>query len=233
MVPVKIRTRDVPLAEKEPDEGDAKVRRMRLAKSDFEKHGITPGCKGCRNIEIGSYARDHSDERRIRMEKAIGQSEEGKVRIGNAYERMNERVAAEMEKMDEPKNSAGSSRDPAPQEVELETPGERGTDERGSGRSYARKRDPAKRAAEVEMDEEAPRRRRRRAPDEPAPARAPTAKRPRDADEESTLEDPLEFGGFFKKWRPMGPARSQQEREKERLRLQMQKEIVYCRQEKC
>ena len=74
-------------------------RRVRLEKADFDKHGYTPGCLGCKHLQRGQPPRGHTEKCRKRVEAEITGTPEGRFRVDNAYDKVNEAAAsrAEME----------------------------------------------------------------------------------------------------------------------------------------
>ena len=75
---------DMPAAAKEEEQ----VRRPKLKKADFEEHGYTKDCPGCRWIQSGFAGnRNHPEACRRRMETALRNSVEGKKRVEEAEER--------------------------------------------------------------------------------------------------------------------------------------------------
>ena len=70
---------------KGPDEGKSNTylrRNTRIRAEDLEKHGYTGGCPGCiwYSNKIGLH-RGHTGECRRRPEEAMGETEEGRVRV--------------------------------------------------------------------------------------------------------------------------------------------------------
>jgi len=54
--------------------------RVRLLKEDFLEHGFTEGCRGCKALLNNKGSHGHSEKCRIRMEKALESSVDGKDR---------------------------------------------------------------------------------------------------------------------------------------------------------
>ena len=75
----------------------AKPVSVRLRPSDFEKHGYTGGCLGCKAILSGKGAQSHSPECRKRMESILSQSEEGRKGKAKADDRINAYIADRIE----------------------------------------------------------------------------------------------------------------------------------------
>jgi hypothetical protein len=65
-------------------EDETKAQRVRLYARDFEQHGFTEGCPGCRSLrrksDKGWHAVNHSEACRTRIELAIVRSKEGEER---------------------------------------------------------------------------------------------------------------------------------------------------------
>ena len=56
-------------------------RRLRLQPSDFQMFGYTGGCAGCVNLQKGTPgSRNHTEACRLRMEKCLSDSIEGRAR---------------------------------------------------------------------------------------------------------------------------------------------------------
>ena len=55
-------------------------------KEDIKKYGMSPGCAGCTAANIGTLAANHSDSRRIRIEKLM--SEDRRPRYVRAMDRL-------------------------------------------------------------------------------------------------------------------------------------------------
>ena len=79
------------------------LRRMRINKSDLDKHGYTESCSQCRHIQRYGRAQagtQHSEQCRRRITEAIAQSDEGKARIQADEERLDRRTAEHLERAD-------------------------------------------------------------------------------------------------------------------------------------
>ena len=93
------------LTEEEWDRGGAvygdegkKVYRLRLRKVDFLNHGFTEGCVGCQASISGAEARGHSKACRERTNKALENTDEGRLRRERQHMRENEALAKHLEK---------------------------------------------------------------------------------------------------------------------------------------
>ena len=83
----------------EESEPGMSARRVRLTREDFEVHGYTDTCDGCRQLRLGRPPRGHNERCRTRMEAAISEeSEEGRLRVEAAYGRMAEAESRREEK---------------------------------------------------------------------------------------------------------------------------------------
>ena len=79
-----------------------RVRRVMLMRSDFERHGFTTGCYGCRGIQEGSHrSLNHTEACRERMTKLLCEEGGGSERVKRANERADEAIAREVEREDE------------------------------------------------------------------------------------------------------------------------------------
>lgn len=83
-----------------PVQGETQVRRMRLKKEDYEPHGYTTGCPGCRALLRGVAPQTHSEPCRRRMEDILKESESGQRRKRVADDRINRRLARQVEEDD-------------------------------------------------------------------------------------------------------------------------------------
>ena len=93
------------LTEEEWDRGGAvygdegkKVYRLRLRKVDFLNHGFTERCVGCQALISGAEARGHSEACRERMNKALENTDEARLRRERQHKRENEALAKHLEK---------------------------------------------------------------------------------------------------------------------------------------
>ena len=82
----------IPQVETAPEE-PIRPLRVRLKPSDFEAHGYTGGCPGCRALLRKGRPQSHSEECRARMEVILNQREGGRKRTHNAEERINHYIA--------------------------------------------------------------------------------------------------------------------------------------------
>ena len=57
------------------------IRSREIYKSYIATHGVTPGCPGCRAITTGKQPQPHTMECRVRMEEAIAETDEGKIKL--------------------------------------------------------------------------------------------------------------------------------------------------------
>ena len=75
-------------------------RRVRLGKSDFEKHGYTAGCPGCIHYATeGSARAGHNEACRARMEKLMSETEEGAAKLESNKFKLDAHVAREGEQL--------------------------------------------------------------------------------------------------------------------------------------
>ena len=90
-----------------PIRPEIQIRRMQLSKADFAKYGFTPGCQGCRGIQLKVHrALNHTDACRSRVEAAIGEDPEGAARVEKNNQRINEQMAKNIEDADEDKRGS-------------------------------------------------------------------------------------------------------------------------------
>ena len=85
----------------EEPEGERQIRRMRITAALLEKYGFSPNCEGCRFRQAGlGETRGHTEQCRSRIEKAMAQSEEGRRILEEQKERVNRRIAEQVERAD-------------------------------------------------------------------------------------------------------------------------------------
>ena len=65
------------------EEVEAKTRDFKITKNLLEKHGYTDTCLGCDQAKSGKRVTSHSKDCRARIEGALQEDEEGKVRLRN------------------------------------------------------------------------------------------------------------------------------------------------------
>ena len=76
-----------------PMGGPTVPRRTRINPADLEKYGYTLGCGGCESIQSRlSNRRNHTEACRVRIEKEMEATEEGRQRTGKAKERIDQWV---------------------------------------------------------------------------------------------------------------------------------------------
>ena len=100
---------EVPLpGEPPPARVETAPRRTYLKARDFEKHGYTEGCEGCRRLRTGGMgARPHTETCRNRMEERL--KEEDDPRWRRAKEKLDEAVWEEVQRQD-PEAAAETAR---------------------------------------------------------------------------------------------------------------------------
>ena len=82
---------DMPALEGEqpaPQQRDFKARNLYVMKSDIELYGYTPQCPGCDAQLMGLPQRAHNDECRIRVQRKLQETEEGRERVKRAQDRV-------------------------------------------------------------------------------------------------------------------------------------------------
>ena len=123
-----------------PARNESVPRRTYLKPRDFEKHGYTEGCEGCRRVRTGGMgARPHTEQCRARMEEALKQ--EGNPRHKRAEDAADEKLWEEIKKMDPEARASESAHDPGqpsssnkrPRRREGEAEGEEKTREEHEG----------------------------------------------------------------------------------------------------
>ena len=106
-----------------------------MTPNELKEHGFTVGCPGCEAIECNlSVRRGHTEECRLRIEKAMADSDMGREKLQRAKERLDYRTAqigAEMvidndapELVDAPRESREVAVHPADDGRLAETPSE-------------------------------------------------------------------------------------------------------------
>ena len=76
-------------------------RTMRSTDAMLEEHGYSENCEGCRFKQAGlKESRAHTEACRRRIEEAVAQTEDGQKLRDRADQRINQRMAEEVERMD-------------------------------------------------------------------------------------------------------------------------------------
>ena len=75
-----------------------KVYKLRFRKVDFLNQGFTEECVGCQALISGAEARGHTEACRERMNKALENTDEGRIRRERKHKRENEALAKHLEK---------------------------------------------------------------------------------------------------------------------------------------
>ena len=88
------------------DDKDVVPRRLYIKSRDVEKHGHTPGCKGCVAVLRGGRGIPHTEACRRRLTEIIAQSDEGRARKEAAEQRQNEYFAKVIEQADKKRKVA-------------------------------------------------------------------------------------------------------------------------------
>ena len=89
-IDMKLAAPEVDIQRPEWREEEVVPRRLYLKSKDFEKHGITDGCKGCVAMLRGNRGIPHSESCRRRLTEEIAKTEEGKERVRAAEQRVKE-----------------------------------------------------------------------------------------------------------------------------------------------
>ena len=93
-----------------PARNEEAGRRTYLKAKDFEKHGFTEGCEGCRRLKAGGMsARPHTEECRQRIEAKL--KEEENPRWTRAKNRLDEKMWAEVQRQENNAASSGGAGD--------------------------------------------------------------------------------------------------------------------------
>ena len=71
-----------------PDPKEFRARNLYVLKGDLEKYGFTTLCPGCEAVMLGLPQRSHNDECRLRIQRSLMETEEGKQRVQRALDRM-------------------------------------------------------------------------------------------------------------------------------------------------
>ena len=80
------------------EENEETIRRLYIRKRDVQKYGFTPGCEGCTAVSRGGVSRNHTEECRNRIEKAMKEEGDGN-RAQQAEDRANRKLWKEMERL--------------------------------------------------------------------------------------------------------------------------------------
>ncbi|CAE7544146.1 unnamed protein product [Symbiodinium microadriaticum] len=65
----------------------ARARNLYVLKGDLEKYGYTTLCPGCEAVMLGLPQRSHNDECRLRIQRSLMETVEGKQRVQRALDR--------------------------------------------------------------------------------------------------------------------------------------------------
>ena len=104
----------LPRAPEEHTEPGHVARRTRLTRDDFEIHGHTPGCYGCRLMrEDNGKSGPHNEVCRQRMEAAISATPEGSARVEGGYHRLAGAAQRIIEREQRVEREGGSDQAPA------------------------------------------------------------------------------------------------------------------------
>ena len=91
---------------REPEQGSqVRAQRVWIYEEDYKTFGITDDCKKCLHNQKWGYNKSrmmHSERCRARMEQALATTEEGRARLAAAEERINQKLAKEIEVADVP-----------------------------------------------------------------------------------------------------------------------------------
>ena len=94
-----LETEPIPTAD---EEKRRQIRRMKITAHLLQKYGYTDGCDGCRYRRAGlGEHRNHTEACRTRIETKMEQDEDGRQKKEEDNERINHRIAEEMERMDQ------------------------------------------------------------------------------------------------------------------------------------
>ena len=78
--------------------GSRQIRRMRITAAILEQYGFTEDCEGCRYRRAGLWeSRPHSETCRSRIEQAMNQNDEGRRVLEEQRQRINRRMAEQVE----------------------------------------------------------------------------------------------------------------------------------------
>jgi hypothetical protein len=82
----------------QPMRNEKRARRMKITEKILQDYGFTEGCEGCRFKQAGlGDGREHSEACRVRLQEAMQESEEGRRKLRKEAERLNMKIAEEME----------------------------------------------------------------------------------------------------------------------------------------
>ena len=83
--------------------GKVRTQRVWIHENDYKEFGITEDCNKCQHNQRWGYNKSrmpHSARCRTRMETALATAEAGRKRLAAAEERINQRLAKEIEESD-------------------------------------------------------------------------------------------------------------------------------------
>ena len=106
---------DDPNAQKH-EQGKAMAQRVWIYEEDYKTFGITDDCKKCIHNQRWGYNTSrmmHSEKCRKRMEQGLATTEEGRERLAAAEERINQKLAKQVEESDvRPERGIGAEAGP-------------------------------------------------------------------------------------------------------------------------
>ena len=85
------------------DQGRVRAQRVWIYEKDYTESGITDDCKNCLHNQRWGYNKSkmvHTERCRARMEQALSATDAGRKRLEAAEERMNAKLAKEVEEAD-------------------------------------------------------------------------------------------------------------------------------------
>ena len=151
---------DMPALEGEqpaPQQRDFKARNLYVMKSDIELYGYTPQCPGCDAQLMGLPQRAHNDECRVRVQRKLQETEEGRERVKRAQDRV-ERDYGKRVRKDQPALEGRPSPDAIAAEEAAGAPLARPMEVEGPQEAKAqRKRAPSKDVEDLYWEEPRPR----------------------------------------------------------------------------
>ena len=98
------------------EQGKVRAQRVWIHEEDYKTFGITDDCKKCLHNQRWGYNASrmmHSEKCRTRMEQALATTEEGCERLAAAEERINQKLAKQVEESDaRPERGIGAEAGP-------------------------------------------------------------------------------------------------------------------------
>ena len=155
--------RAVPVPGPEAEVREVPVRRMYIQRKDVEKYGATEGCEGCKAAVRGGESRNHTEECRKRIEKAMRDAKDIKwertnsklaKKIEEGGDNKKREVEGEVEGQAKRQRQGGPQQEVSTPKQEVSTPQQGASSSSWEGGAAAQGQEGRKRKAEEEVQQE-------------------------------------------------------------------------------